>query len=120
MSVAIVRTLVVSCTLSIGAFGCGTQLSGPPTGASGTSARQTCYGFGYNDVAIDFIYNVASADRDAGFTESEAISDAVAGCRGDFGGGCTENPNIGPSFTLQECIFGCSACIAAVAADVWR
>lgn len=84
------------------------------------SARESCRLLGFDDLTIDFAFRLARADRDAEFTEVESINDAMAGCRGDFGGGCPTNPNLDETFTLQDCVLNCSACMTAVFAEVYR
>jgi hypothetical protein len=76
---------------------------------------------GYDDLTIDMLFEMASVERAAGTTEQQAILSYMAGCRGEppFGGGCPANPNIGPDFTLQQCILDCTVCGTAVIREVY-
>ncbi len=75
---------------------------------------------GVDDIYIDSIFNGVRADYDGGFSELEEMNGMIAACRGDLGTGCPVNPNIGPNYTLQQCIADCSACSTAIVAEVYR
>ena len=90
-----------------------------PAAGRSASARSNCRSFGLSGLQIDGLFDVARLDRDAGFTELESFTSGYAGCRGDFGAGCPENPNVFDVTSLNECIFGCTGCLTAVAREVY-
>lgn len=114
----VVYTTCFSCSVII--TGCGAiDFS---AGRTTNTARETCNSLGFDDIIVDFGINIAEANKEAGFSELQSINNEISGCRGEseFGGGCPVNPNIGPDFTIQQCILNCSSCFIAIIAEVYR
>ena len=101
----------------VGVSGCGAV--DPRAGSSVRSARQTCRAGGFDELSIDSAFDATRINRDAGFTELEHVLSALADCEGVRGFGCPQNPNIGPDFTVEQCIVQCVSCAEAVAREVY-
>jgi len=110
----------VTVFLLLFAAGCGSGVGGVGS-PSQRSARATCREQGMSDYLIDLAFTGYRIARDEGYTASQVLEPVREGCAvGDeFGGGCINNPNVGVSITLQECLQQCTICIAAVVGEVY-
>ena len=117
---AVGASFAVLCWAMLAIAGCGSGVGGAGSPAQRT-ARTTCRDQGVPDDLIDFDFTLVRNARNDGYSASQVIQGVRQGCAvGDeFGGGCSNNPNVGVTLTLQQCIQQCSICAIAVIDEVY-
>ncbi len=83
------------------------------------AAREVCRLWTSDSQSVETFITAARIDRDFGFSEFQEITALFGACAGDFGAGCPTDPNIGPDYTVGQCINECNACSAAVIRAVY-